>query len=64
LIFSQLIVSVSVFILCFQFLLDVSCSSINEMLCTVCSLNAFVLFDESKEGEKLKNGKLIKIGLE
>ena len=31
------------------------------MLCTVCSLNAFVLFDESKEGEKLKNGKLIKI---
>jgi len=24
------------------------------MLCTVCSLNAFVLFNESKGGEKLR----------
>jgi len=30
------------------------------MICNVCSLYAFVLFDESKGGEKLINSKLIK----
>ena len=49
-----------VYFLCFQFLLVVFCSNINEMICNVCSLYAFVLFDESKGGEKLINSKLIK----
>jgi len=31
------------------------------MICNVCSINAFVLFDESKRGEKLKIEKLIKL---
>ena len=37
------------------------CSNINERICNACSLDAFVLFDESKGGEKLENGKLIKL---
>jgi len=42
------------FVFYFQFLLVVSPSSINEMKCNACYLYAFVLFDESKGGEKLK----------
>jgi len=38
----------------FQFLLVVFPSSINEMKCNACYLYAFVLFDESKGGEKLE----------
>jgi len=45
----------------FQFVLAVLCSNINERICNAYSLYAFVLFDESKGGEKLENGKLIKL---
>ena len=43
-------------IFCFQFLLVVFPSNINRMICNACYLYAFVLFDESKGGEKLENG--------
>jgi len=45
-------------VFCFQFLLAVFPSSINQMICNVCYLYAFVLFDESKGGEKLDNWKM------
>jgi len=38
----------------FQFLLVVFPSSVNQMICNACYPYAFVLFDESKGGEKLK----------
>jgi len=52
-----------VFILCFNFLLIVSCSMINERLSSVCVPNALLLFDESKGVEKLNKLKLDKIGI-
>ena len=51
------------FIFCFQFLLVVFCSNINEMICNACYLYAFVLFDEPKGGEKLIIKQMDQIGL-
>jgi len=45
----------------FQFVLAVLCSNINERICNSCSFYAFVLFEESKGGGKLENGKLSKL---
>jgi len=45
-------------VFCFQFLLAVFPSSINEMKCNAYYLYAFVMFDESKGGEKLENWKM------
>jgi len=45
-------------VFCFQFLLAVFPSSINQMICNACYLYAFFLFDESKGEEKLDNWKM------